>query len=60
MKSPCKDCVKRAAGCHGTCPQYGAYADERRRIYAERERNSVGEGEPILAYLKRKREMRRK
>lgn len=32
MNPPCKDCEKRQVGCHGSCPDYAAYAQSRQEL----------------------------
>lgn len=34
-KCPCKGCERRLVGCHGICPDYGAWKRERDRITEE-------------------------
>lgn len=35
MNAPCKDCEKRAIGCHGTCPDYIKFRKERDEMNAK-------------------------
>lgn len=32
MNAPCKDCEKRAVGCHSHCEEYKAYSKEREKM----------------------------
>lgn len=37
MNAPCKDCEKRANGCHSRCEKYIAYTKEREKIRESRQ-----------------------
>ena len=41
MNTPCKDCLTRHPGCHGSCWKYRDYREEWDRL-KERERQRVG------------------
>lgn len=55
LKSPCNGCAERVLGCHDKCPKYGAFAAERRSIYAERAQQ-VFIGDTFAGYQRDKRE----
>lgn len=41
IKSPCKDCQRREAGCHGRCEAYKEFEDAKRVEYAQRAERCV-------------------
>lgn len=41
MNAPCKDCPKRASGCHCTCAEYKAYSDTRQQICKQRQTEAM-------------------
>ena len=41
MKTPCRGCEERAAGCHGKCERYAVYNAWREEIRREREKATV-------------------
>lgn len=37
VATPCYQCERRTPGCHGSCPDYQAFAAERQEVYRQRE-----------------------
>lgn len=36
MENSCKDCLDRAAGCHGTCERYKEYKEHLEKLKSEK------------------------
>lgn len=35
--APCRDCTSREVGCHAGCERYKAYAEQRERVWKNRQ-----------------------
>ena len=57
---PCKDCEKRAPGCHGKCAEYKAFRTECDKRIAERKEQGIMSYNPRLAKAARERLNRQK
>lgn len=63
---PCKDCEKRAVGCHGSCPEYQKYYKANREAAAERRKkidlqmNFAEERKAVFQYAVRRDRRKRK
>lgn len=61
---PCKECGKRAVGCHGSCPEYQRYykgnreENARRRKQIDTQMNFVEERRSVYKYAVRKDRMK--
>lgn len=63
MNNPCKECPRRAVGCHGSCEDYGAYRKQLDAIIEARtaEMEAIGYRKEVLfRYMRRVRNRIRK
>ena len=59
-KAPCYGCTKRDQWCHGNCPEYTAWSNERRQFLEERRKLKEAERSVDAELIERYNKIRRK